>query len=241
MVGPGLAVATGCKRPLGLSRVKSPLAPLVLLLVAACGEAPASQPDVAPRGKPIAGERKAPEPLGSVPASAPENAVEPKEQPVPEPAEAEPALAPSERLARDGFEALRMTDEERAVIAQVLKDNGRTRLPLEAFPERVRELDGATAAIRGWMIPGRMEKRDVRDFMLVRDNQACCFGAMPTFDEWIHVEMEPDAHAEYLRYVEMEVTGTLQVGGLPVAEGVQPPALRLRATRCRAVKEPRVR
>lgn len=215
--------------------MKSFVALLPLILVAACGEESASPPEAAPRGKPIAEAKAVREPVVT-PATEPEK---PATTPVGDtPA---PALAPAERLARDGFEALRMTDEERAAIAQVLKDNGRTQLPASAFPERVRELDGATAAIRGWMIPGRIEKRDVRDFMLVRDNQACCFGAMPTFDEWIHVEMEPDAHAEYLRYVEMEVTGTLQVGGLPIVEGVQPPALRMRATRCRPVKEPRVR
>ncbi|MCY3003439.1 MAG: DUF3299 domain-containing protein [Planctomycetota bacterium] len=217
--------------------MKSSVALLPLLLVAACGDEPASVPDAAPRGKPIAESNVArePEPTAAPAPQVPdETALQAMKAPQVE-------LAPAERLARDGFEALRMTDEERAAIAQVLKDNGRTQLPASAFPARVRELDGATAAIRGWMIPGRIEKRDVRDFMLVRDNQACCFGAMPTFDEWIHVEMEPDAHAEYLRYVEMEVTGTLQVGGLPVAEGVQPPALRMRATRCRPVKEPRVR
>ena len=231
MVGPGSAIATESSRPLGLSRVKSVLVPLTLLLVAACVEEPASQPEAAPRGKPIAESRVAREPAPTtVPAP-----------PVPDVTAPQVELAPAERLARDGFEALRMTDEERASIAQVLKDNGRTQLPPSAFPQRVRELDGAAAAIRGWMIPGRMEKRDVRDFMLVRDNQACCFGAMPTFDEWIHVEMESDAHAEYLRYVEVEVTGTLQVGGLPVAEGVQPPALRMKASRSRPVKEPRVR
>lgn len=237
MVGPGLAVATESRQPLGLSRVKSVLVPLTLLLVAACGDESASQPDVAPRGKPIAEAKVAREPAVTV-APEPER---PETTPVGDTPASEVVLAPAERLARDGFEALRMTDEERAVIAQVLKDNGRTQLPSSAFPQRVRELDGATAAIRGWMIPGRIEKRDVRDFMLVRDNQACCFGAMPTFDEWIHVEMEPDAHAQYQRYVEIEVTGTLQVGGLPVAEGVQPPALRMRASACRHVKEPRAR
>lgn len=237
MVGPGSAVATESRQPLGLSRVKSVLVPLSLLFVAACGDEPASQPDVAPRGRPIA-EAKVERELEPPASSAPQAQSGPTPQANSAP---EVVLTPSERLARDGFEAVRMTDEERAAIAQVLKDNGRTQLPPSAFPERVRELDGAKAAIRGWMIPGHMEKRDVRDFMLVRDNQACCFGAMPTFDEWIHVEMEPDAHAQYRRYVEIEVTGTLQVGGLPVAEGVQPPALRMRASACRHVEEPRGR
>jgi len=192
---------------------------LVLALsLAACTdpEPPSDVADV--RGKPIAG-----------PTSA--RALEP--------VRAEPRLSPAERLARDGFEALRMNDAERASIAAALEASGHKQLPLECFPERVRELDGASAVLRGWMIPGRMGKRAVRDFMLVRDNAACCFGAMPTFDEWIHVEMEPGHEAKYLKQVCVEVTGTLAIGGRELVEGIDPPALRMRATRCRFVESPR--
>jgi hypothetical protein len=190
-------------------------ATLLAALFAACAdEAP---PEVAaPRGKPIAGP--------SAPVERPREA---------------PRLSPTERLARDGFEALRMTDAERAEIAAALEASERRVLPSECFPERVRELDGATAVLRGWMIPGRMEKRNVREFMLVRDNAACCFGATPTFDEWIHVEMEPGAKAEYLRQVCVEVTGVLTVGGKEQVEGIDPPALRMRASRCRFVESPK--
>ncbi len=188
------------------------------LCLAACSE-PEPPPDAAaPRGKPIAG-----------PASK-------GADPSPEPT---PRLSPAERLARDGFEALRMNDAERAAIAAALEASQRKRLPLECFPERVRELDGASAVLRGWMIPGRMEKRAVRDFMLVRDNAACCFGATPTFDEWVHVAMEPGHEAKYQKQVCVEVTGTLSIGGPELVEGIDPPALRLRATRCRFVENPR--
>ncbi len=187
---------------------------LVLTLAACADEAP---PEVeAPRGKPIAGPSEPRENRASA-----------------------PRLSPAERLARDGFEALRMSDAERATIAAALDASERRELPIACFPERVRELDGAPAVLRGWMIPGRMEKRNVREFMLVRDNAACCFGATPTFDEWIHVEMEPDAKAEYLRQVCVEVTGVLTVGGKELVEGIDPPALRMRASRCRFVESPK--
>ncbi|MBM3992141.1 MAG: DUF3299 domain-containing protein [Planctomycetes bacterium] len=192
---------------------------LVLALVlTACSEQEASSEIAAPRGAPLAGET-------SVRAAPLETT--------------EPRLSPSERLAREGFEALRMNDAERAAIAAALAASGHKRVPLECFPERVRAFDGASAVLRGWMIPGRMEKRAVREFMLVRDNAACCFGAMPTFDEWIHVEMEPGHEAKYLKQVCVEVTGTLALGGPELVEGIDPPALRMRATRCRFVESPR--
>lgn len=188
------------------------------LSLAACSEPQPPPEAVAPRGKPIAG------PANREGASR---------------AQPEPRLSPAERLERDGFEALRMNDAERAAIAAALDAAQRKRLPLECFPERLRELDGANAVLRGWMIPGRIEKRAVRDFMLVRDNAACCFGAMPTFDEWVHVEMEPGHEAKYQKQVCVEVTGTLTIGGGELTEGIDPPALRMRAIRCRFVESPR--
>lgn len=190
-----------------------------LVLAAACGPAEDTAEPLAPRGKPIAGpspERTAAQSL---------------------PVAAHTDETPSERLQRGGFEALRMSAEERAALERTLAENGRSALPLAMFPERIRELDGARATIGGWMIPGRIEQRKVLDFMLVRDNQACCFGAMPTFDEWIQVDMEPGTSAEYLRYMRVEVTGVLTVGGVRGADGLEPPALRMRASKCEFAEE----
>ena len=215
-LGSQARAAHGARRLLALHAMRRALA--LALCLAACSEPEPPPEAVAPRGKPIAG------PATRAEASS---------------ANTESRLSPAERLARDGFEALRMNDAERTAIAAALEASQRQRLPLECFPERVRELDGARAVLRGWMIPGRMEKRAVRDFMLVRDNAACCFGAMPTFDEWIHVEMEPGHEAKYQKQVCVEVTGTLSIGGPELVEGIDPPALRLRATRCRFVESPR--
>lgn len=159
-------------------------------------------------------------------------------QPVVEPPVAEaPSL--SEVLSREGFGALRMSDEERAALAAAIEASKWEQLPAEVFPERIRRLAGVEARIEGWMIPGTIKQRKVLDFMLVRDNAACCFGAMPGADEWIHVEMNDGASAQYFRYAKIAVTGVLEVGGAAVIQGLKPPALRMRASVCEIIEKPR--
>ncbi len=145
----------------------------------------------------------------------------------------------SEELTREGFAALRMSEDERAVLAAAIEASDWAELPASAFPEHIRRFDGVAARIEGWMIPGTIKQRRVLDFMLVRDNAACCFGAMPGADEWIHVEMAPGTSAEYWRYAKIAVEGRLTVGGAAVIDGMQPPALRLFAHNCEIIEKPR--
>jgi hypothetical protein len=142
-------------------------------------------------------------------------------------------------LTREGFGALRMSEEELASLTQAAKASGWKELRADVFPERIRRFDGVSVRIEGWMIPGRVEGRKVLDFMLVRDNAACCFGASPKDDEWIQVVMTGGAHASYARYAKIAVEGVLSIGGPVLVEGLAPPALRMSATRCDVIEAPR--
>ncbi|MBL8803608.1 MAG: DUF3299 domain-containing protein [Planctomycetes bacterium] len=142
-------------------------------------------------------------------------------------------------LAREGFAALRMSEEELASLTEAAKASGWKELRADVFPERIRRFDGVSVRIEGWMIPGRVEGRKVLDFMLVRDNAACCFGASPKDDEWIQVVMAGGAHASYARYAKIAVEGVLSIGGPVLVEGLAPPALRMSATRCDVIEAPR--
>jgi hypothetical protein len=50
--------------------------------------------------------------------------------------------------------------------------------------------------IRGFMLP-TAQKRGIRQFVLVRDNQECCFGPGAAIYDCILVEMQPGKTAEY--------------------------------------------
>jgi hypothetical protein len=81
------------------------------------------------------------------------------------------------------------------------------------LPADLRALDGKQISIVGYMIPGEIQRGDVRDFMLVRDLMGCCFGGTPMADEWLDVTMDEEAEAEYRPYLPMRVTGILTLGG----------------------------
>lgn len=81
------------------------------------------------------------------------------------------------------------------------------------LPKDLKALDGKQITLVGYMIPGEIQRGNVRDFMLVRDLMGCCFGGTPMPDEWVDVTMDEDAEAEYRPYLPMRVTGTLSLGG----------------------------
>ncbi len=98
------------------------------------------------------------------------------------------------------------------------------------FPPRIQALDGKTVSITGYMIPGKIERNHVGDFMLVRDLLACCFGGSPNPDEWIDVRMAGDLKAEYLRFIPVKVRGKLSLAGEQDNEGYAVGVYRMEAT-----------
>jgi len=102
------------------------------------------------------------------------------------------------------------------------------------LPKNIAALSGQEVAIQGYMIPGKIERGgNVRDFMLVRDLLACCFGGIPKPDEWIDVVMAEDADAEYIRYMPLVVTGTLTVGEDMDMDAFNPAVFKMVATEVR--------
>ncbi len=98
------------------------------------------------------------------------------------------------------------------------------------FPEDIKRLDGREVSIVGYMIPGEIDRGNVRDFMLVRDLMGCCFGGAPMPDEWVDVIMEEDAEAEYRAYMPMRVTGVMTLGGDQDEAGFALGIYRMKAT-----------
>ena len=98
------------------------------------------------------------------------------------------------------------------------------------FPEAVAALDGARVEIVGYMIPEEWQRREVTEFMLVRDLLACCFGGAPQPDEWIHVSMEEGRGSAYYPFVAVSVRGTLRIEGIDDGAGYAAGCFRLTGT-----------
>lgn len=77
------------------------------------------------------------------------------------------------------------------------------------LPDSIEALDGKAIRIRGFILP-TPQKRGVKQFVLVRDNQECCFGPGAALFDCILVEMNEGQSAEYtIRPV--AVTGTFAI------------------------------
>ena len=82
------------------------------------------------------------------------------------------------------------------------------------IPDFVRQLDGASVAVVGFMIP--LTLNDAGDkttsFILARSQATCCYGITPRMNEWMYVEMEKGQSAEATMDIPITVFGTLSVG-----------------------------
>ena len=75
--------------------------------------------------------------------------------------------------------------------------------------DAIRELDGRRIRLRGYILP-TAQKRGIEQFVLVRDNQECCFGPGAALYDCVLVEMLPGGATEYtIRLVSVEGVFTL--------------------------------
>lgn len=61
---------------------------------------------------------------------------------------------------------------------------------LKSFlPEEVYKLDKKSISITGYMMPIKSDGQVVQEFLLVANTMACCYGVMPSYNEFIFVKM----------------------------------------------------
>jgi hypothetical protein len=62
--------------------------------------------------------------------------------------------------------------------------------------DKIKKLDGKSIRIRGYILPS-FQQSNIKQFVLVRDNQECCFGPGALLHDCIIVEMSPPAAATF--------------------------------------------
>lgn len=60
---------------------------------------------------------------------------------------------------------------------------------LSFLPESILKLDKKSISITGYMMPIKSDGQIVQEFLLVPNTMACCFGVMPSYNEFIYVKM----------------------------------------------------
>ncbi len=66
----------------------------------------------------------------------------------------------------------------------------------EFLTERIHELDGRWIRIRGYILPS-FKQSEINKFILVRDNQECCFGPGAALCDCILVSLEKGRQIDY--------------------------------------------
>jgi hypothetical protein len=82
----------------------------------------------------------------------------------------------------------------------------------EQIPASVKEWNGKKAVITGFMVPVKMEKGLVTEFLLMRNTMACCFGSVPNMNEWVIVKMKKGVAP--MMDVPVQFFGELKVGAM---------------------------
>lgn len=59
----------------------------------------------------------------------------------------------------------------------------------DQIPAAIKALDQRKVAVTGFMLPTKMDKGLVVEFLLVKDAMMCCYGVMPKVNEWVVVKM----------------------------------------------------
>ena len=60
---------------------------------------------------------------------------------------------------------------------------------IDQIPAAVRALDQKLVALKGFMLPLKVEGGLITELLIMRDQSMCCYGATPKITEWVSVKM----------------------------------------------------
>jgi hypothetical protein len=80
----------------------------------------------------------------------------------------------------------------------------------DVIPTQVKAYDGKRVTVTGFVLPLRTKRGLVTEFLLLRDQGTCCFGAQAQINHFIRVKHSPGfTHGSPVPW---KVSGTIRVG-----------------------------
>jgi len=61
--------------------------------------------------------------------------------------------------------------------------------PADQFPPAIKALNEKPIALRGFMLPLKVDQGLVTEMLIMKDQSMCCFGTSPKINEWVSVKM----------------------------------------------------
>lgn len=85
--------------------------------------------------------------------------------------------------------------------------------PDNQIPANVKSFNGRRVALKGFMLPLKVEGGLVTELLLMRDQSMCCYGSVPKINEWVAVKM---TSAGIKPVMDQAVTmyGTIKIGAM---------------------------
>lgn len=122
-------------------------------------------------------------------------------------AEVDGLLQPGfDKLSAFKFDVYEVYSETNAGRAQLRSD--------DAIPPIIKAYDGRRILVKGYVLPLRTRRGVVTEFLLLRDQGTCCFGARAQINHFIRVNFAPGIKPG--DPVPWNVSGTLHVGEIYV-------------------------
>ena len=112
-----------------------------------------------------------------------------------------------DRLSGYHFE---MTDDILAPSNQVAEASATVKTTNQ-IPATIRALDKKRVALKGFMLPLKVERGRVTEMLIMRDQSMCCFGTVPKINEWVSVKTSAEG-VKPIMDEPVTVVGTLHVG-----------------------------
>lgn len=83
--------------------------------------------------------------------------------------------------------------------------------PKDQIPTTIRSLNKKQVALKGFMLPLKVEGGLITELLIMRDQSMCCYGAVPKINEWVSVKMTSKGIKPIMDQA-VTLYGTLKVG-----------------------------
>ncbi|HSH93496.1 MAG TPA: hypothetical protein VK968_05075, partial [Roseimicrobium sp.] len=81
----------------------------------------------------------------------------------------------------------------------------------DQIPKEIRSLNTMKVALKGFMLPLKVEGGLITELLIMRDQSMCCYGAVPKINEWVSVRMTGKGVKPVMDQA-VTIYGTLKVG-----------------------------
>jgi len=156
-------------------------------MVSGCGDKPAAKaPESEIRGQPIAPVAAKVSTAAPVGSNSEAVAATPASPAKPAPVDSAPEFAVAGFDILSGY-TIEVSDE---LLGPVTNDLAAVTARTEALiPKTVKALDQKRVALKGFMLPLKVEGGLVTEMLIMKDQSMCCYGTVPKIHEWVSVKM----------------------------------------------------